>query len=188
MYVAAYALGPRGWTSGSREPGKPFCPLGRLIVVAGCAGWIASYIPVHPGRNPDPRGRRFAESAASAAALGFRNRMSPSSWRSSASPFPDHGIPHGHSGRRRLLGNVGQDGTPQYRFNGGGEYAGVLVLMVAGWAVARAFSPEDRQPYSDRERKLITFFWALVSLGSLLLSFGRFALFYQLVYALPYYR
>ncbi len=88
-------------------------------------------------------------------------------------------------GEELYWGSVGGDISPP-RFNGGGEYAGVLVLILAGWAVARALTRSGRQPFSDRERKLIGF-WALTALVTLLLSFGHYAPFYQVVFALPYF-
>jgi len=70
------------------------------------------------------------------------------------------------------------------RFNGGGIYAGILVILVAAWASLQSFRKQN-SVFSDRERKLV-WFWLVVAFGSLLLAYGRFAPFYQLVYALPY--
>ncbi len=70
------------------------------------------------------------------------------------------------------------------RYGGGSGYAGVLVVLVAAWAVAQSFRRRD-SAFSLMQRRLI-WFW-LAALGvSLLLSFGRFAPFYQFFYALPY--
>lgn len=187
LFVAAYALTTAWLDLAESSARKTILSLGRLIVVAGCAGWIASYI----------LSTLVGTQIQGVAVLGESEAARQQRWDFVTGwSFPKLevirlAIP-GIMGYRMdtpnggaYWGNVGQDGTPQYRFNGGGEYAGVLVLIVAGWAVARAFSRRDRQPYSDRERKLIAF-WALVCLASLLLSFGRFAPFYNLVYALPY--
>jgi hypothetical protein len=89
------------------------------------------------------------------------------------------------SGAETYWGSVGGDISPP-RFNGGSEYVGVVVLIVAAWAAARALSGSAGQPYSDRERKLIGF-WAATALVTLLLAFGHYAPFYQLVFALPYF-
>lgn len=70
------------------------------------------------------------------------------------------------------------------RFNGGGIYAGVLVVLVAVWASLQSFRRQN-SVFSDRERKLL-WFWLVVAFGSLFLSYGRFAPFYQVLYALPY--
>jgi hypothetical protein len=81
---------------------------------------------------------------------------------------------------------VGPSGESEGRFSGGGEYAGVLVLMVAAFAVARAASGGGRQPFNPLERKLVAF-WGVACVLSLLFSLGRFAPFYRLVYSLPYF-
>ncbi|MSU34266.1 MAG: hypothetical protein EXS36_03985 [Pedosphaera sp.] len=83
-------------------------------------------------------------------------------------------------------GEVGPTGTAQGRHNGNGQYPGVLLLMVAAWAVARAAASGGRQPFSGAERKMIAFF-AIAGLWGLLLGFGRFAPFYQVVFHLPYF-
>ncbi|MSU62671.1 MAG: hypothetical protein EXS31_09785 [Pedosphaera sp.] len=83
-------------------------------------------------------------------------------------------------------GAVGQQpGVPQTRHSGSGVYAGVLVALIAGWAVARA-AAKQHNPFTDRERKYIGF-WTVMAVVSLLLAFGRHASFYQFLYALPYF-
>ena len=71
------------------------------------------------------------------------------------------------------------------RHSGAGEYTGVLVVLVALWALAHA-SWKVPGLYAPNEQRMI-WFWGGVALISLLLSWGRFAPFYQLVYALPYF-
>lgn len=83
-------------------------------------------------------------------------------------------------------GEVGPSGTAQGRHNGSGPYPGVLLLLVAAWAVSRAAVSGDRQPFSGAERKMIAFF-ASGGLLSLLIAFGRFAPVYQIVFQLPYF-
>lgn len=82
-------------------------------------------------------------------------------------------------------GTVGADGSPQARFSGSGEYAGIIVLLVAGWALARSFSRASGSPYTEAERKRI-WFWAGAALLSLLLAYGRFFPLFKLVFALPF--
>lgn len=87
-------------------------------------------------------------------------------------------------------GGVGQD--PAYettkqgfpRHSGAGEYAGVLVVFVALWALAHSFAVGGA--FTDRERRMI-WFWGVAALIALLLSWGRHAPFYQFIYALPYF-
>jgi hypothetical protein len=83
-------------------------------------------------------------------------------------------------------GAVGQrPGVPQSRHSGSGVYVGLLVALLAGWAVARSFQKKDN-PFSEVERKFI-WFWAGAALISLLLAYGRHAPFYQFFYQLPYF-
>lgn len=70
------------------------------------------------------------------------------------------------------------------RHSGAGEYAGVLVVLVAIWAVTEALRREGKV-FGPREQKLI-WFWSAAGVVALLLSWGRYAPFYQFVYALPY--
>jgi len=88
-------------------------------------------------------------------------------------------------------GTVGrQPGWEQHqmgfpRYSGGGEYAGLLVVLVAAWALGQSFRKQG-SPFSPRDRKWI-WFWAVMALISLLLAFGRHAGFYRFLYALPYF-
>lgn len=82
-------------------------------------------------------------------------------------------------------GRVGEmPGVPGTRHSGAGPYAGLLVVLLAGWALAQA-ARKTGCPFDPRERRLVWFFGG-VALVSLLLAWGRHAPFYQLFYALPY--
>ena len=116
-------------------------------------------------------------------------------------------------------GGVGQD--PAYettkqgfpRHSGAGEYAGVLVVLIAFWALAaslakrpllspslssaRSGGESARRAgeeatgvggtiFTESERRMI-WFWGMAALLGLLLSWGRHAPFYQFIYALPYF-
>jgi len=84
-------------------------------------------------------------------------------------------------------GRVGEaPGAPEQlrRHSGAGEYAGVLVVLVACWALAGAASRRDKI-FSPLERKMI-WFWGAMAVIALLFSWGRHAPFYQIIYALPY--
>jgi len=70
------------------------------------------------------------------------------------------------------------------RFTGGGNYAGVLVVLVALWAALQGFRSKESALSSVHQRWV--WFWVGVVVLSLLLAFGRFAPFYRLLYALPY--
>jgi hypothetical protein len=70
------------------------------------------------------------------------------------------------------------------RFTGGQNYVGILVALVAAWTVAQSLRRRD-SVFATSQRRLI-WFWAVVSIGSLLLAYGRFAPFYKFFYLLPY--
>ncbi len=82
-------------------------------------------------------------------------------------------------------GAVGSDGTPETRFSGAGEYAGVLVVLVATLALASSLRRE-KTVLTPGERRMV-WFWGLVAVGSLAVSWGRFAPFYRVVFELPYF-
>ncbi len=82
----------------------------------------------------------------------------------------------------------GKQGTPPkglLRFSGGGSYVGVPVLLLAVWAGVQCLRRKD-SAFSLLQRKSL-WFWLGVSLVSLLLAYGRFAPFYRVIYALPYF-
>jgi len=85
--------------------------------------------------------------------------------------------------------DAGSQGTapPGFmRFTGGVFYCGILVTLVAVWAVAQSFRRRN-SPFTDGQKKLI-WFWTAVLAVALLLAWGRFApMFYGLVYRLPYF-
>jgi hypothetical protein len=70
------------------------------------------------------------------------------------------------------------------RFTGGGPYSGVLVVLVALWAAIQ--SACQNSVFSLNQRKLL-WFWAAVVVVALLLALGRYAPFYRILYALPYF-
>lgn len=82
----------------------------------------------------------------------------------------------------------GSQGTPpggSIRFSGGGSYAGVFVVLVAVWAFVQSLRKEQ-SVFALTHRRAI-WFWSAVGLVALLLSFGRFAPFYRLIYVLPFF-
>ena len=81
-------------------------------------------------------------------------------------------------------GRKGPTPPGQIRFTGGQNYVGILVALVAAWTVAQSLRRRD-SVFAKSQRRLI-WFWAVVSIGSLLLAYGRFAPFYKFFYLLPY--
>jgi hypothetical protein len=82
-----------------------------------------------------------------------------------------------------------QQGQPPQgfmRFSGTGNYAGVLVILVALWTIAQSLRRQN-SVFSTMHRRFI-WFWTIVLMVSLLLAFGRFSPFasiYQFIYSLP---
>jgi hypothetical protein len=82
-----------------------------------------------------------------------------------------------------------QDSPPQgfLRFYGTGNYAGVLVILVALWTIVQSLRRQN-SVFSASQRRFL-WFWTAVLIVSLLLAFGRFSPFaslYRLIYFLPY--
>jgi len=82
----------------------------------------------------------------------------------------------------------GKQGPPPngfMRFSGGGAYGGILVALVAAWALAQSLRKKDSL-FPLANRRLI-WFWGATAFLALLFAWGRFAPFYQFLYALPYF-
>jgi hypothetical protein len=71
------------------------------------------------------------------------------------------------------------------RHSGEGEYAGVLVVLVAAWAVFHLWRKKGN-PFTDEERRAMGF-WAAAALVSLLMAYGRHAPLYRLYFSLPFF-
>ena len=88
-----------------------------------------------------------------------------------------------------IEGSVVLPGNGVMRFTGGGDYAGILVALVAAWAIAQSLRRRDSL-FSTNQQRLI-WFWTAMLVASLLLSFGRFGFFggipYRWFYELPYF-
>ncbi len=71
------------------------------------------------------------------------------------------------------------------RHSGSGEYAGIIVVLLAVWALFFALQ-KRANIYSPTERRMILF-WTVLAVVSLLLAYGRHAVFYQLIHQLPFF-
>ena len=71
------------------------------------------------------------------------------------------------------------------RHSGSGEYAGIIVVLLAAWALFFALQ-KRANIYSSTERRMILF-WTVLATVSLLLAYGRHALFYQLIHQMPFF-
>ncbi|MBL6763394.1 MAG: hypothetical protein ISQ14_00450 [Verrucomicrobiae bacterium] len=94
---------------------------------------------------------------------------------------PDGGNYWGGIGRSPGWEKTGM-GIP--RHSGSGEYAGLLVVLLALFGVANSFRSKDG-PFTVEQRRHV-WFWSAVGLLSLLMAYGRHAPVFQLFYALPY--
>lgn len=82
----------------------------------------------------------------------------------------------------------GQQGTAPttfYRYTGGGNYIGQILVLIGIWAAFQSFRPKN-SVFNLYQRKWL-WFWTALTTASLLLSFGHYAPFYHLIYALPYF-
>ena len=73
------------------------------------------------------------------------------------------------------------------RQTGGGGYVGILVALLAAWAVAQSFRRQN-SAFQDNQRRMI-WFWFAVLVFALVMSFGRFGFLggypYRLFFDLP---
>jgi hypothetical protein len=82
----------------------------------------------------------------------------------------------------------GAPGSPpdgMMRFGYGGYYAGILVVLVVLFAIAQSFRQKN-SIFPQMQRRFI-WFWTAALVIALLLCWGRFAPFYQILYKLPYF-
>lgn len=200
MLVAAFVLVSSLLEEGATAS-KWLRGVGRTAVVAGCAGFIAaSSIAALLGtqitgtNSPQEKESKGAQwewatqwSLPKKEALGF---IVPGLF-GYRMDTPDGGNYWGMVGsdpawdRYFAGGKQGQPPAAILRFSGGGVYAGASVVLIGLWAVAQSLRRKD-SIYDLRQRRFI-WFWSVVALGTLLLAFGRFAPFYQIIYALPYF-
>ena len=167
---------PRAWLSG----------ILRLGLVAGCAAWLASHSlstlvgtqivgvsGMSQTRESEAQRWQFA-TAISLPPVESLRIVVPGlfGYRMDS---PDGGA---------YWGAVGFDGTSKGRWSGAGEYAGILVVLVASYAAATSLR-KKQSPYSEQERRMV-WFWVAVATGSLALSWGHFAPFYRIFFAIPY--
>lgn len=186
LYVAAFAI----WQA-ITGLGAPLSRLRtgglRLVIVAICAGWIAAHslsvlistqiVGISGARQDEQTkaqqwdfvtGWSFPKVETirflAPGILGYRMDT------------PDGGA---------YWGGVGQDGTPQTRFNGSGEYPSLMVLLGAGFALAVSIQKKG-SPLNATEKRMV-WFWAATAGVSLVIAFGRFAPLYRVVFSLPYF-
>ena len=85
-------------------------------------------------------------------------------------------------------GSHGVQPPGMMRFSGGGNYCGVLVMLIAAWTIAQSFRRQN-SPFSAEQRKLV-WFWTTAIFIAVILAWGRFApfnlpIFYEWISNLP---
>jgi hypothetical protein len=200
LYVAAFVLYSE-WIQGGSPARRMGFGVGRLAVVTLFAGFLATQtiivlvstqIKGVAGTGQDTQTKQERWDFATQWSLPKREVLGlviPGLF-GYRMDTPDGGVYWGAVGRDpnwyHWAENGKQGPEPSSRgFSGGGIYAGVLVVMVALWAALQSFRKKD-SVYTLQERRMI-WFWVGVVVISLPLAFGRFAPFYQLLYALPYF-
>jgi hypothetical protein len=201
LYVAAFIL-YQTWTAEGSRLKNTAAGLGRLTLVVVCAvflaaqslyGLVTTSIVGVSGAGQDAQTKMQHWDWATQWSLPKRevlNLVVPGLFGFRADT-PEGGCYWGMIGRdpawEKYLDNGRQGPMPTgfLRYNGGGNYVGGLVALVAIWTAAQTLR-RKKSIFTGRQRKWL-WFWLAVAVGSLLLALGRFAPFYQLVYALPYF-
>ena len=191
LVVAAFAIF-LAWTAASDSPARWLAQgFGRVALVAVCAGFIATYTLgtlistqvkgiVGLGQDKESRDHRYVEATIWSLPKIEALRVVIPGLFGYRLDTPDGGAYWGTVGRTPGWEQHKQ-GTP--RHSGSGEYAGVLVVLLAAWACAQACRKQGA--FTDLERKHV-WFWAGIALIGLLFAFGKYAPFYELFYSLPY--
>jgi len=213
LFVSAFIL----WTAVSREAGSVAVRIGKgvgqIVLVALFAGFIATQALVTlvgteivgvSGTAQDAQTKAahwdFATtwSLPKVETLGlvvpglFGYKMdTPQNMDPGFKEFYEGGCYWGGMGldpawdRYLAAGSPGNPPMVQMRQTGGGNCAGVLVVLVGVWAAAQALRKRD-SVFPDPQRRQI-WFWSAVVIVSILFAWGRFSVFYTLVYHLPYF-
>jgi hypothetical protein len=79
---------------------------------------------------------------------------------------------------------ITKKGGIYWRYSGSGEFAGVLVSLLACFALANVWRAQT--PFSKTERTAVIF-WSGAALFSLLTAWGRYGFLYKILYHLPYF-
>ena len=185
LYVAAFLVW-QCWTESIETPRKLWNAAMRLTAVVVFAGWIAAHA-IHAlvstqivavsgmSQTRESQAQRWQFATAISLPPVESLRIIVPGLFGYRMDSPDGGA---------YWGAVGFDGTSKGRWSGAGEYAGILVVLVASYAAASSLR-KKQSPYSEQERRMV-WFWVAVAAGSLALSWGHFAPFYRIFFAIPY--
>jgi hypothetical protein len=79
---------------------------------------------------------------------------------------------------------ITKKGGIYWRYSGSGEFAGVLVSLLACFALANIGRAQS--PFNRFERKAVIF-WGAAAVFSLLIAWGRYGFLYKILYYIPYF-
>ena len=200
LLVAVFMLYQAGVAAGSRAKNTTY-GVGRLMLVTGCAavfavqsicGLVNTSVKGVAGTQQDVQTKAQRWDWATQWSLPKREALTlvvPGLF-GFRSDTPDGGNYWGMMGRAPAWNKYFADGrqgpppTGLLRYSGGGNYTGVIVVLVAFWAAVQSFRRKNFA-FDPGQQKWL-WFWLGVAILSLLLAFGRYAPFYQFFYALPY--
>jgi hypothetical protein len=126
------------------------------------------------GRDPRIVDLKSDDPATRAGAIG-RLILPPPLQQALASPDP--------AARNQAIDRLTRGSPSAMRFSGNGEYAGVLVSILAILGLALSCL-RDGGPLTVEERRAV-WFWGAAALLSLLAAWGRYGFLYRWLYALP---
>ena len=201
LLVAAFVI-YQSWVANGASVKPLVVASGRVVLVAACAGFLAAQtmsvlvstnIEGISGKGTDDRSQQkhwdwaTQWSLPKKEALGF---LVPGlfGYRMDTEKGGEYWGTTGRSAAWEAFFDNGKQGDQPggfIRYGAGGIYCGTPVLLVAAWAAAQSFRRKD-SVFNFTERKWL-WFWLAIAFVSLLLSFGRYAPFYRLAYALPYF-
>ena len=193
LVVAAFAVTVTVITGSPSSFGQRLAAgVGRVALVVFFAAFISAYTlntlistqvknVVGMGQDNETRERRYVEATIWSLPKIEALRVLIPGLFGYRMDTPDGGAYWGTVGRTPGWEQHKQ-GTP--RHSGSGEYAGILVVLVAAWALAQS-ARKQGSVYTETERRIV-WFWGGVALISLLFAFGKYAPFYKLFYSLPY--
>jgi hypothetical protein len=191
LYVSAFVIF-QSFVEGSSWPGRTVKSL-RLVLVGGFALFIAAQVLLGmftlaskgssiDSTEPDAAEKKWIFATQWSLPPAETLRVIIPGLYGYRMDAPDSGIEKVYWGR---VGEFAPNPEVARRFSGSGEYAGLLVVLLAIWAVAVSFS-KSLPVFTPKEKKHV-WFWAVVVFVSILLSWGRFVpLFYKIIYSLPY--
>ncbi|MFA6546842.1 MAG: YfhO family protein, partial [Limisphaerales bacterium] len=197
------------WATSQGSPGLRLAQgAGRVALVAVCAAFIATYSlgtligtqvkgVVGMAQDKETREHRYVEATVWSLPKIETLRVLIPGLFGYRMDSPDGGAYWGTIGQNPAVAQLSEAaarGDAQaraalanpalHRHSGSGEYAGVLVVLLAVFALVQAFR-QRAGAFTDTERRLV-WFWGGVALVSLLFAFGKYAPFYKLFYSLPY--